>query len=144
MRESNLRDQFREIVTKFPGHVTNHEDKFVKGVFDASFSFRVPNQYSCTGWVEFKHHDELPKRRDTLIKVGFKKEQYLWGEERDKHGDNMSAIIRVVDSIYFIKTPYFRELHHGVTLARLEQIWIGKWHKRMNPSELRDLLMGVE
>lgn len=142
MNESSLRGKFRNIVAGFPGHVTNHEDKFIRGVFDCSYVFRDEARTPHSGWVEFKYLPTTPKLPTTKLNLGIRPEQVLWAESRIKHGDLMFLMIRIVDTIYLFDAKYIRELHDRVSMSRLESLWTARWEKSINQQELRECLSG--
>ena len=142
--ESDLRAHLRDLIVSLPGFVTNHEDKFQSGIPDTDFAINIntlsiPGHYFGTrlsGWIELKYVHSRPKLPGTPIKIGLKREQRIWLKNRWKHGGDCMIIARIEDDIYLFSGEDTEELYHPVAISRLEKMWYGKWHKKIDVKEL--------
>lgn len=144
-KESDLRADLRNIfVRNLRGHVSNLEDKFTPGVADTSFSFDFSENFVSgysharyiTGWVELKYVRTLPVRPTTRVHLGIRKEQRIWLKERWRCGHDCMILARIVDDIYLFSGEDTEELYQGATARRLEDMWYGKWSKKIDTREL--------
>lgn len=148
-RESSLRDQVRDLIVKdIRGFVTNHEDKFQRGIPDTSFVWDnsrhgIPGQYPTrwrSGWLELKNHHSWPKIWTTDLKLGLRPEQRIWIRDRWKHGRDVWIIIRIADDIYMFSGNRADALFYPISRDHFEGMWIGKWNLRIDKKEFVEIV----
>lgn len=147
--ETSLRDQLRDLIVKqIGGFVTNHEDKFTRGIPDTSFVFDVtkcgvphffPRRY-VSGWIELKHHHSWPKIWTTELKLGIRAEQRIWIRERWKHGRDVFVLVRIEDEIFMFEGSDVDTLFFPITRQQFQKLWIGKWQFKIDRREFVELV----
>ena len=139
-KESSLRDQIRIIFTQeLGGAVTNHEDKFTKGISDTNFAFHSAGHF-FRGWIELKHIKTWPKLWTTEIRLGIRAEQRIWIRERWKHAHDVFVICRIDADIYMFSGRDIDEIYRPISRARFEALWLGKWQYKISIQEFYDIL----
>lgn len=148
-RESSLRDQIRDLIVRdIGGFVTNHEDKFQRGIPDTSFCWNnvrhdVPGHYLSeytSGWLELKNHHSWPKMWLTELRLGLRPEQRIWIRDRWKHGRDVWVIIRIAENVYMFRGADVDALYFPITRDHFERLWIGKWEYRIDKREFVELV----
>ena len=93
-------------------HVQRFEDKLQAGIPDANFCL-----HGTEVWLEGKFLKEYPKRETTKVKVGLRKEQAVWIENRILAGGDVYIWIREPDGWRLVEGSLCRSLQHGIPLA---------------------------
>lgn len=150
-KESHIRDDVRILIVRnLAGMVTNHEDKFTKGIGDTSFAITheltAPHVLGdrvrrLRGWIEFKHDHEWPKRWDTELRLGIRPEQRIWNRQRWRHAQDNFFVMRIASDIYMFTGAHTDELYFPISRKRFESLWIGKWQRKIDPSEFLEILL---
>lgn len=141
MKESDLRAHFKNVVKLAGGTASPHEDKYSSGYPDLDYvipdaSSNMPRK----GWVEFKLMSDWPKRESTAIRLGIRPDQRAWIRTRLPFCDVIFICARIADDIYLFEGKYVDELYEPIARGRLEQLWVGKWKRSIDASELKELL----
>ena len=100
-------------------HIQRFEDKLQAGIPDANFCLKGEET-----WLEGKFLKEYPKRETTKVKVGVRKEQATWAENRLLAGGVHYFWIREPDGWRLVEGKHSRSLQHGVPLREYRNLGV--------------------
>lgn len=136
-KESSLRGHVRDLIVKdLQGFVTNHEDKFTRGIPDTSFAIKP----RLSGWLELKYEPAWPKMWKTELRIGLRPEQRIWLRNRWKVIHDAFILVRIEDDIYMFTAQHVDALFYPISRDHFEEIWVGKWSVRINPKEFMEIV----
>jgi hypothetical protein len=135
MSEANLRRTFREYMSPF-GVLHRVENKLGGGTPDAAFCLTHPAmRVARSGWVEFKHVEDWPKRATTPFRIkSLTREQadflYGWVDA----GGRAFLLIRVADTLFLHSGRRAPEIFDGVGVERFLTSREAGWPARPFPT----------
>lgn len=112
-----------------------HEDKSAIGVPDVSFGAR-----GVQGWIELKSWPEMKcSFNDKVYFKKLKKTQRQWLKRRHRNGKRCFAFIQVGWKYFLFRADQLNDID-GKTTGELEEIAYGFWSKRVDWTELLELI----
>ena len=112
MSEASAWATLRTKLKAHGAHVQRFEDKLQAGIPDANFCRKGEEI-----WLEGKFLKEYPKRATTKVKVGLRKEQATWIENRIRAGGSAYVWIREPDGWRLVHGNFCRQLQRGIPLT---------------------------
>lgn len=120
MSEIARREKIRDSIKQHwpDAHWARIEDKLTAGIPD--INVKIPG-FEQDFWIEAKELDFLPARDSTPIKIGLKREQFMWLRARKRSGGNV-RVVAYVERVWMVFEDDFEELFNGVSLERLLEL----------------------
>lgn len=120
--------------------------KALKGLDPVRVENRVelgtPDVNYVEGWIELKNQKRKPRDADKIFILDhYTPEQSCWATRRAYAGGRVFLLLKVSNEWMLFMGHVAAEYLNKVSLNELRKVCIGRWVKKLNDQELRNLLL---
>lgn len=104
----------------------------------------TPDINTVLGWIELKHVERAPKRKNTPVRLThYTPQQRLWSRRRAGAGGLALMFLQVGQHYLLLNGTTAADYVGCRTLEELEEVAEFTWHKKPTPQELLEALISL-